>query len=98
MLMTPTMARLPSGSARWEGRGAIWTMNGEARYIPFTTPWNVTGQPAAAVPAGFSPDGLPLSVQLIGRPTPRRRCSASPASSRPSGPGQTANRRFPKPH
>ena len=68
VLMTPSMARLPHRVGRWEGRGAVWTMNGEARYIPFTTPWNLTGQPAAAVPAGFSPEGLPLSVQLIGRP------------------------------
>jgi amidase len=29
--------------------------------------WNVTGQPAASVPAGFTPDGLPLAVQLVGR-------------------------------
>ena len=29
-------------------------------------PFNVTGQPAIAIPAGFSSDGLPLSVQLIG--------------------------------
>ena len=46
----------------------LWTINGVARYIPFTTPWNLTGQPAAAVPAGFTPEGLPLSVQLVGRP------------------------------
>ena len=26
------------------------------------------GQPAASVPAGFSSDGLPLAVQLVGRP------------------------------
>jgi amidase len=35
---------------------------------PFTGVWNATGQPAAAVPAGFTDDGLPLSVQLVGRP------------------------------
>ena len=29
-------------------------------------PFNVTGQPAIAIPAGFSSDGLPLSIQLIG--------------------------------
>jgi aspartyl-tRNA(Asn)/glutamyl-tRNA(Gln) amidotransferase subunit A len=29
-------------------------------------PFNITGQPALAVPAGFSSNGLPLSIQLIG--------------------------------
>lgn len=29
-------------------------------------PFNVTGQPAIAIPAGFSTDGLPLSIQLVG--------------------------------
>jgi aspartyl-tRNA(Asn)/glutamyl-tRNA(Gln) amidotransferase subunit A len=31
-------------------------------------PFNVTGQPAIAIPAGFSKDGLPLSLQLVGHP------------------------------
>ncbi|MBI3710516.1 MAG: Asp-tRNA(Asn)/Glu-tRNA(Gln) amidotransferase subunit GatA [Proteobacteria bacterium] len=31
-------------------------------------PFNVTGQPALSVPAGFSKDGLPLSVQFVGHP------------------------------
>lgn len=31
-------------------------------------PFNVTGQPALAMPAGFSSDGLPLSIQLVGHP------------------------------
>jgi amidase len=39
-----------------------------SRVYPFTGVWNYTGQPAAAVPAGFTPHGLPLSVQLVGRP------------------------------
>jgi aspartyl-tRNA(Asn)/glutamyl-tRNA(Gln) amidotransferase subunit A len=31
-------------------------------------PFNVTGQPAIAIPAGFTKNGLPLSLQLIGHP------------------------------
>jgi amidase len=68
VLMTPTLSRPAERVGKWEGKGALLTLNGEARYVPFTTPWNLTGQPAAAVPAGFTPGGLPLSVQLIGRP------------------------------
>lgn len=33
-----------------------------------TRPWNFAGLPAAAVPCGFSASGLPLSMQIVGRP------------------------------
>jgi amidase len=35
--------------------------------IAYTALWNVTGNPAASVPAGFAMDGLPVAVQLVGR-------------------------------
>jgi aspartyl-tRNA(Asn)/glutamyl-tRNA(Gln) amidotransferase subunit A len=33
-----------------------------------TIPFNVTGHPAMSVPVGLAPNGLPLSVQIVGRP------------------------------
>ena len=34
----------------------------------FTIPFNVTGQPAISVCSGFGAGGLPVSIQLIGKP------------------------------
>jgi aspartyl-tRNA(Asn)/glutamyl-tRNA(Gln) amidotransferase subunit A len=39
-----------------------------ATILRFTAPFNITGQPALALPTGLSPEGLPLSMQIIGRP------------------------------
>jgi aspartyl-tRNA(Asn)/glutamyl-tRNA(Gln) amidotransferase subunit A len=36
-------------------------------WIPFTYPWNLTGQPAASVPCGFTREGLPVGLQIVGR-------------------------------
>jgi aspartyl-tRNA(Asn)/glutamyl-tRNA(Gln) amidotransferase subunit A len=38
------------------------------RMIELTFPWNVTGSPALALPCGPAEDGLPASLQIIGRP------------------------------
>lgn len=60
-LVSPTMgygATAYSGAAR----EAIST---KAMHCP---PWNGTGFPALALPMGFDPDGLPLSLQVIARP------------------------------
>ncbi len=38
------------------------------RLVPYCGPFNHTGQPAAAVPAGATADGFPLSVQFVAPP------------------------------
>jgi aspartyl-tRNA(Asn)/glutamyl-tRNA(Gln) amidotransferase subunit A len=34
----------------------------------FNSPWSYAGLPCVSIPAGFAPDGMPLSIQLIGHP------------------------------
>ena len=68
-VLTPTLAQPPAplgwfrdaGDPRAEfDRMVSWT--------PFTALYNTTGQPAVSVPLHWSPDGLPIGVQLVGRP------------------------------
>jgi amidase len=70
VLLTPTVSVAPIEVGALEGRGALSCMLAGLRGFgaAFTSTWNVTGQPAASVPAGFGAGGLPLAVQLVGRP------------------------------
>jgi amidase len=68
VLLTPTIPMPPWPVLKFEGRSVVTATLGASDITPFTLPWNVTGQPAASVPAGFTDDGLPLAIQLIGRP------------------------------
>jgi amidase len=68
VLLTPATATPPPRVGQLQGRGALWTLNAVAGMVPYNCVWNVTGQPAASVPAGFGSDGLPRGVQLVGRP------------------------------
>jgi amidase len=68
LLLTPTIAQLPPRADRWHDKGALATFAAMTPYITYTAIWNYTGQPAASVPAGFTPDGMPLAVQIVARP------------------------------
>jgi amidase len=68
VLMTPVMGGTALPVRRWEGRGALWTVLGMSRFYTYCIPWNHLGNPSMAVPAGFAADGMPLSVQIVGRP------------------------------
>jgi amidase len=67
VLLTPTTAAPPPRVGRLEGRGTLWSFNAVGGWVPYNGVWNVTGQPAASVPAGFGSDGLPRGVQVVGR-------------------------------
>jgi amidase len=67
LLLTPMTTKPPVRAGRWEGRSGIATVMGMTAVYPFGVIWNMTGQPAAAVPAGLTDDGLPIAVQLVGR-------------------------------
>src|SRR4029077_4225693 len=67
VLMTPATATPPPRIGQLQGRGAVWTLNAVAGMVPYNGVWNVTGQPAASVPAGLGSDGLPRAVQLVAR-------------------------------
>ncbi|HKE66842.1 MAG TPA: amidase [Micromonosporaceae bacterium] len=64
LLLTPTLpiTAFPNGSDVPPGwHSADWTS-----WTPYTYPFNMTQQPAASVPCGFTPDGLPVGLQIVG--------------------------------
>jgi aspartyl-tRNA(Asn)/glutamyl-tRNA(Gln) amidotransferase subunit A len=65
VLATPTCGTPPPKID--EARGSSW-VTGLADVIRYTGPFNLTGQPALAVPIGITPDSAPLSLQIVGRP------------------------------
>jgi amidase len=69
-LLTPALAErpLPIGTLDTAAPDPMSTFTRSAYFTPFTPIVNATGQPAVAVPLYEGEDGLPLAVQLVGRP------------------------------
>jgi amidase len=68
VLITPGTATGPSRVGAYQRRGAISTLAMVAARVPFQAIFNVTGQPAAVVPWGLDGNGIPTSIQIVGRP------------------------------
>jgi amidase len=67
VLLTPGLASSPIAAEGGYGKAMPLAFNLAAQFTPWTPVFNLTGQPAVTVPAGIGSDGLPLSVQLVGR-------------------------------
>ncbi|MEU5695303.1 amidase [Actinosynnema sp. NPDC020468] len=68
LLLTPVLTRPPRRVGEWDRRPTVPALLAASRLTTFLPVWNITGNPAASVPAGHSRTGLPLAVQLVGRP------------------------------
>jgi amidase len=69
VLLTPTLPTPPDPLGRFAGRSLAPTIALVAGMVGFTQPWNVTGQPAASIPAPVDEGALPIGAQLVGRPS-----------------------------
>jgi amidase len=70
VLLTPALAErpLPLGTLNTAAPDPMSTFTRSGLFTPFTPIFNASGQPAISVPLYEGQDGLPLGVQLVGRP------------------------------
>ncbi|GLP80564.1 amidase [Mycobacterium antarcticum] len=66
VVLAPTTAQPPPKVHDFDRRGGLSTDRAMIRACPVTWPWNLLGWPSINIPAGFTSDGLPIGVQLMG--------------------------------
>jgi amidase len=67
-VLTPALAMTPRPIGWYSADDPEKNFAQQVQYTPFTSFANVTGLPAITLPVAQTPDGLPMGVQLIGRP------------------------------
>ncbi len=60
-MLTPTLGFVPPAAD-------VDEIATRERFVRFTYPFNLLGWPALALPCGAAEDGLPASIQIVGRP------------------------------
>jgi amidase len=67
LLLTPTLGEPPLriGELDPEPNDPMAGMRRAAEFVPFTPPFNTSGQPAVSLPLHWSDAGLPIGVQLV---------------------------------
>lgn len=68
VLVLPTYMSPPIRIGEWADLNPKETLEAIIQWIAPAPPFNASGQPAISLPLGFSPTGLPIGVQLVGRP------------------------------
>lgn len=67
-IITPTLAQTPRPLGWYESEDGELNFAQQVQYTPFTSFVNVSGLPAITLPVGETASGLPMGVQVIGRP------------------------------
>ncbi len=67
LLITPTLSVLPFAVGQDEADSSLDNEPPALQWTRFTYPFNLTGQPAISVPAGWTESGLPVGLQIVGR-------------------------------